>query len=448
MNAQSPVRGAELLQAGRIGIGPHWLARLAAGGFQRVLDRIDRGLASGRIETTLPDGAIRVLGGRAPGFTAIVTLHSWNALIRLATGGSVGWYQAWEAGEWSSPDPVPLFALFMANAATLGGAARARGPWRLAMRTLHALRRNTHGGAARNVAAHYDLGNDFYGAWLGELRVYSSAMFEDQPAPSRWQQHISPLDFAQLSKISTVIARMKVDHTSRVLEIGCGWGALAAALAGTAASVEAISLSDEQLAYCRRRQELGGQPRDGQPRDGQPREGKPRNTSANLQFRKLDYRDVSGTYDAIASIEMVEALGRAYWPSFLGVVAGALRPGGRAVIQYISIRDDLFDAYAASADFIQTYVFPGGMLIRTSEFRALAEARGLIWHDEFSFGNHYAATLESWRANFDAAVEEGRLPAGFDDKFVRLWRYYLMYCEGGFGGGGIDVSQVTLVKGG
>ena len=165
-----------------------------------------------------------------------------------------------------------------------------------------------------------------------------------------------------------------------------------------------------------------------------------------MDFRREDYRDVSGQYDAIVSIEMVEAVGREYWPSFFDCLDRCLAPGGRAVIQFISIRDELFDAYASSADFIQTYIFPGGMLIRESEFRRLAAERGLAWSDQLDFGLDYAETLALWREAFDGAVESGDLPAGFDAHFIRLWRYYLMYCEGGFRGGGIAVSIVTLTR--
>ena len=164
------------------------------------------------------------------------------------------------------------------------------------------------------------------------------------------------------------------------------------------------------------------------------------------RFLKQDYRDTQGAYDAIVSVEMVEALGREYWPSFMDCIERNLVPGGRAAIQFISMKDSLFDAYAKSADFIQAYVFPGGLLIRTSEFRELAEARGLQWTDQTDFGLDYAETLRSWRASFDEAAAAKRLPADFDDRFIRLWRYYLMYCEGGFRGGGIDVHQVTLIK--
>jgi cyclopropane-fatty-acyl-phospholipid synthase len=168
--------------------------------------------------------------------------------------------------------------------------------------------------------------------------------------------------------------------------------------------------------------------------------------SGRVRILVADYREVAGQYDAIVSVEMVEALGRKYWPTFMDCVARNLKPGGRAAIQFISMKDELFDAYAASADFIQAYVFPGGLLIRTSEFRRLAQARGLSWQDQTDFGPDYAETLQLWRENFDTAAAEGRLPSGFDERFVRLWRYYLMYCEGGFRGRGIDVHQVTLVK--
>lgn len=405
-------RGAQLVAGGQpLGIGPQWLARLWAGGFHKLLDRIDRGLATGAIHARLPDGTSRVLGGRAPGFEPQVDLHDWRALLRLATGGSIGWYQAWEAGEWSSPDPVPLFALFMANAASLGGTARAHGPWRMVARALHRLHRNSKAGARRNIHAHYDLGNDFYALWLDPAMVYSSARFDSGAAD---------LAAAQQAKLDTIAAR--VAGAQSVLEIGCGWGALANRLAQQGAQVTAISLSDEQLDWARARQDR------------------------SIDFRKQDYRDVAGPFDAIVSVEMVEAVGREYWGEFFDCVARNLKPGGRAAIQYIAIRDELFPAYAASADFIQAYVFPGGMLVSEAEFRHLAAARGLDWRDQHDFGLDYAETLRMWREAFDGAVAAGRLPAGFDERFVRLWRYYLMYCEGGFRGGGITVAQVTLAR--
>ena len=417
MNAPRVSRGRDLAEGGRrIGIGPQWLARVVSGGFGKVLDRIDAGLVSGEINLTLPDGSRRTLGGRAAGFAAEVKLHDYRSLLRLATGGSVGWYQAWEQGEWSSPDPVPLFALFMYNAATLGNVGRARGPWRWLAKRVHRLHRNTREGAARNIHAHYDLGNDFYAAWLGEVMAYSSAMFGTPDV-------LQTLEQAQRAKISAIANHAKIGAGDTVLEVGCGWGAQAEALADHGAAVTGISLSDEQLAYCRLHDK-----------------------AARIDYRKQDYRDVTGQFDAVVSVEMVEAVGQEYWPDFFDCLARCLKPGGRAVIQYISIRDDLFDAYAASADFIQAYIFPGGMLVRESEFKRLAAQRGLEWTDQVNFGLDYAETLRLWRANFDAAAVQGRLPDGFDTRFCNLWRFYLMYCEGGFCGGGIDVVQVTLIK--
>ena len=426
MTAEGLGRGGSLLSAGaRFERSPGLFARLIGPGFHKVLDRIDAGLESGSILGHLPDGSTRLLGGRNPGFEAVVHIHDWRALLRLATNGSIGWYQAWEAGEWNSPDPVPVFALFMANGDALGDTGRASGPFRLAARFAHWLNRNTHAGAERNIHAHYDLGNDFYAAWLGQSMCYSSAIFEDWGSPSKFQQFVTPLDYAQLAKATAMLNRVHAHDADSLLEIGCGWGMLAhAARQDGRTQVDAISLSDEQLAFCRSKA----------------------SDPANPRFLKQDYRDTHGSYDAIVSVEMVEALGREYWPTFMDCIARNLRPGGRAAIQFISMKDSLFESYARSADFIQAYVFPGGLLIKTSEFRALAEARGLVWTDQADFGEHYAETLKIWRENFDAAVDEGRLPEGFDERFIRLWRYYLMYCEGGFRGGGIDVHQVTLIK--
>ena len=410
MSGEGAQRGNVLLESGRrFGSAPGLFARLLAPGFHKMLDRIDRGLQAGAILSRLPDGTNRRLGGHKPGFEAEVHIRDWPALLRLATGGSVGWYQAWEAGEWSSSDPVALFAAFAANAALLGDTGRAKGPWRLASCALHWFNRNTRMQAERNIHAHYDLGNDFYGAWLDPTMSYSSA----------YRVADDGLEVAQKRKWARLAERLGTPET--LLEIGCGWGALAGHFAARGSRVTAISLSDEQLTWARTHQPA-------------------------VQFLKQDYRDTSGQFDAIVSVEMVEALGREYWRAFFDCLARNLKPGGRAAIQFIAMRDELFEGYVRSADFIQAYVFPGGLLIKTSEFRRLAEERGLSWQDQEDFPLDYAETLKAWRANFDRAVAEGRLPAGFDERFRNLWRFYLMYCEGGFRGGGITVSQVTLVK--
>lgn len=423
MTAELPSRGRHLVTADRgFATGASLLSRLLAPGFDRLLDRIDRGLKEGAIDATLPDGTRRLVGGHANGPIAIVELRSWRALVRLMTSGSVGWYRGWFDGDWTSPDPVPLFDLFMRNRHSLGSSARARGASRLMNRVLHYMRRNNRAGARRNIAFHYDLGNDFYAQWLDPTMSYSSALFVDPTDATE------SLEKAQHRKIAAILDRLKLTPGAKMLEIGCGWGALAEAAARDhGAIVTGITLSEEQKAAAEARLAAAG-------------------LSDHAAIKLCDYRDVPGQFDAVASVEMVEAVGAGYWQSYMDAIARALRPGGRAAIQYIAIDDAIYERYAESVDFIQTYIFPGGMLISESRFRAAAEKAGLIWQDRTGFGLHYAETLRRWLVAFDAAVAERRLPAGFDDDFVRLWRYYLMYCEGGFRGGGIDVAQVTLVR--
>ena len=296
MKGEGAQRGSVLLQAGqRFGFEPGLVARLLAPGFHKLLDRIDQGLQAGSISARLPDGTSRRLGGHKPGYEGEVQIRDWRALLRLATGGSVGWYQAWEAGEWASPDPVALFAVFSANTATLGDTGRAKGPWRLASRALHWLNRNTRVQAERNIHAHYDLGNDFYGAWLDSTMSYSSA----------YRVGSDTLEDAQRRKWRRLAQRLGEPET--LLEIGCGWGSLASHFAARGSRVTAISLSDEQLAWARR-------------------------SHPGVEFRKQDYRDTDGLFDAIVSVEMVEALGREYWPDFFDCLARNLKPGGRAAV--------------------------------------------------------------------------------------------------------------------
>ncbi|MGZ8348336.1 MAG: class I SAM-dependent methyltransferase [Allosphingosinicella sp.] len=398
------------------------VARLFAGGFVRVLDRIDAGISEGRIEATLPDGSFRILGGRGDGPVAIVALNSWRALVRLAASGSVGWYKAWALGEWSSPDPVPLFELFTRNAASLGETGRAKGPFKWVNRLSHALRANDRTRARRNIEHHYDLGNDFYAAWLDAGMTYSSAIFA---APISAGE---ALQAAQERKVRLLLERLDLRPGQRLLEIGCGWGGLAEIAAREqGVHVTGLTLSAEQKAFAEVRLARAG-------------------LSDDCEIRLTDYRDVAGIFDAVASVEMVEAVGQEYWPAYLQSIARVLKPGGRAGLQLISMRPDLFERYVANADFIQTYIFPGGLLIDEARFRRIAEEAGLEWRDRRGYALHYAETLRRWRVGFEAAVAEGRLPPGFDPAFHDLWRYYLMYCEGGFRGGGIDVAQVTLVK--
>ncbi len=417
MNA--PERGAHLARAGaRFAGRDGWLARLLAGSFQRALDRIDEGLAHGRLDATLPDGRTRRLGGRRPGPEAAITLNNWRPLVRLGLGGSAGFAQSNFDGDWSSPDAAKLFELFMLNRVELGEAGRGGRLGRLAGRLARAFQANTREGARRNIAFHYDLGNDFYAAWLDETMTYSSAIYGEG----------DDLADAQRRKVRTLLDKLALKPGDHLLEIGCGWGGLAEIAAREyGAEVTGITLSREQLAYAEARIARAG-------------------LSNRVRFQLRDYRDVRDQYDHVASVEMFEAVGQAFWRPYMRAVRRALKPGGRAALQVITIDEATFDSYASGADFIQTYIFPGGMLPSEPRLRRAAEDERLKWRGATHHGQDYARTLLEWRRRYDAARREGRLPAGFDDRFDAIWRLYLMYSEGGFRSGGIDVLQATLVR--
>ncbi len=438
-------RGEHLVRADRgFAVGGGIAARLVAPAFAKLLDHLDARLARGGIEATLPDGSRRRIGFHAPGPAPIVELRSWMALVRLATSGSVGWYKAWTNGEWSSPDPVVLFELFTANSVELGGAARAKGPFRWVNALAHRLRDNAPGKAKRNIAAHYDLGNDFYAAWLDGTMTYSSARFAsplpptggagggpviaspDMPSPNPSREREGELEAAQLRKIALLLDRLDLEPGQRLLDIGCGWGSLAIEAAKRGVTVVGLTLSEEQKAWADAKVADCG-------------------LTGQIEIRLQDYREIAEQFDAVASVEMVEAVGMRWWGAYLDSIARNLKPGGRAALQFISIDHRLFERYSKSADFIQTYIFPGGLLLDEPGFAALAKERGLSWDDRDGFGLDYARTLNLWRKRYDAAVERGDL-AGFGAEFHDLWRYYLMYCEGGFRGGAIDVAQVTMAK--
>ena len=401
----------------RFATGGGAFARLLAPAVTKVLDPIDRGLEKGGIHLTLPDGSPRDVGFRSPGPTASIDFKSWMALVRLATSGSVGWYKAWALGEWSSPDPVPVFELFSLNARPLGDVGRAKGTFRWVNAIAHRLRDNAPRKAKANVAAHYDLGNDFYSAWLDPTMTYSSARFA-LPGDN--------LEDAQRRKVAVMLDRLQLKPGQRMLEIGCGWGSLAIAAAQRGAGVVGLTLSKEQKAWAE---------------DNIAKAG----LADQVEIRLQDYRDTAEQFDAVASVEMVEAVGRRWWGAYLDCIARNLKAGGRAALQFISYDAEMFDNYARSPDFIQAYIFPGGLLLNEPEFASLARDRGLSWEDREGFRLDYAETLKRWRVNYDQAVRQGRLK-GFSPEFHGLWRYYLMYCEGGFRGGAIDVAQVTMTK--
>ena len=411
-------RGEHLVRADRaFATGGGTIARLTAPAFSKVLDEIDKRFVAGGIEVSLPGGNQRRLGFRAPGLRAVVRLSSWLALVRLATSGSVGWYKAWALGEWSSPDPVSVFESFSANAVALGELGRAKGPFRWINALAHRLRDNGPRKARANIAAHYDLGNDFYSAWLDETMTYSSARFASLD---------DSLEAAQRRKVQLLLDRLQLGPGQRLLEIGCGWGSLAIEAARRGASVVGLTLSTEQKMWAEEKIAAAG-------------------LSDRIEIRLEDYRNTRQQFDAVASVEMVEAVGQRWWGAYLDSIARNLVVGGRAALQYISIDHRIFEGYSRGADFIQTYIFPGGMLLDETRFEALASERGLSWGNREAFAFDYAETLKRWRERYDQAVLRGAL-RGFGESFHQLWRYYLMYCEGGFRGGAINVAQVTLTR--
>jgi cyclopropane-fatty-acyl-phospholipid synthase len=411
-------RGEHLVRADRrFATGGGRIARWISPAFDRVLEEIDRRFEYGGMDVTLPDGSKRRIGFKSPGATALVHIRSWMALVRLASSGSVGWYKAWTLGEWSSPDPVPIFELFSANAVPLGDIGRAKGPFRWINALAHRLRDNAPRKARENIEAHYDLGNDFYSAWLEGTMTYSCARFETRA---------DSLEAAQLNKIHTLLDRLDLKPGQRLLEIGCGWGSLAIEAARRGTEVVGLTLSNEQKAWAEDKIAAAG-------------------LSGRVEIRLQDYRETAEQFDAVASVEMVEAVGQRWWGAYLDCIARNVRPGGRAALQFISMDHRLFDRYSRNPDFIQTYIFPGGILLDEPRFAGLAVERGLSWEGREAFRLDYAETLKRWRERYDDAAERGEL-AGFGEAFHDLWRYYLMYCEGAFRGGAIDVAQVTMVK--
>ena len=411
-------RGQHLVRADR---------RFATGGgcsagsprrLMSAIARSDRPAAGrGGIEAIFPDGSKRRLGFNSAGPVAMVHLHSWLALVRLALSGSVGWYKAWELGEWSSPDPVQLFELFSANARPLGDIGRAKGLFRLINAAAHRLRDNAPRKARENIAAHYDLGNDFYSAWLDETMTYSSALFRRRRRDAG--------DRAG-RKVALLLDRLDLKPGQRLLEIGCGWGSLAIAAARRGATVVGLTLSTEQKDWAERRIAEAG-------------------LADRIEIRLQDYRDT----DETVRRHRLGRDGRGGRRALVGPTSIASpatsSPAAARRCNISSIDHALFAGYRRSADFIQTYIFPGGMLVDEPALCSAGDARGLSLADRDGFALDYAETLKRWRKRYDDAVKRGDL-AGFDDAFHRLWRYYLMYCEGGFRGGAIDVAQVTLIK--
>ena len=382
-------------------------------------------LRHGTLDLRLPDGSAAHFGSHVDGEPrAVLRLRNWKPCAQALRKGDIGFAESFIAGDWDSPDLPALLGLLIANRDDIE--AIIYGHWwgALLYRARHLLQRNSRRGSRRNIHAHYDLGNAFYALWLDPSMNYSSAWFEGE----RRGDEADDLVAAQQAKMRRALAECAVQPGQRVLEIGCGWGALAELCAREAgARVTGVTLSTEQLAFARARLDKAGLPGD---------------------LRLQDYRELArtegvGGFDAVVSIEMFEAVGREYWPSFFETVRRQLKPGGRACVQSITIRDDLFDRYVGSTDFIQQYIFPGGLLPSCREFRAAAAKAGLAVATELDFGLDYAETVRRWRASFRAAETAVR-GLGFDTRFIRTWDFYLAYCEAAFAAGNTSVVQFTL----
>ena len=393
-----------------------------APGAARTALKMLRRLKHGTLTVQLPDGCLLRFGsGTAP--MASLHLHNWKPCSAALRSGDIGFAESYIAGDWTTPHLTDLMELLIINRQEVESAIYGSWLGRLAYRVKHLLNRNTRANSQKNIHAHYDLGNAFYALWLDKTMNYSSAIFESPETTMVEGQH---------AKVRRALTEAQVKPGDRVLEIGCGWGALAE-MAATEfnASVVGVTLSTEQLEWANQRMARLG-------------------ASDKADLRLQDYRDIGKTtsdapFDAICSIEMVEAVGREYWPEYFKTVARLLKPGGHACIQSIVIDDALFERYIGSTDFIQQYIFPGGCLPCPREFRAQAEAAGFDIVDEFSFGQDYARTLRLWRDDF-LAQEQRVLRLGFDKKFIRIWEFYLAYCEAAFAQGNTSVMQFTLRK--
>lgn len=374
-------------------------------------------LKKGRLEVITPEG-VHLLFGEEDSPSAQIHLKTWNVCSSALKSGDIGFAESYIAGEWETNDLTALLGVFLENrkaveqviyGSTLGG---------LAYKIKHCFNRNTKTQARKNIHAHYDLGNPFYQLWLDPSMTYSSALFENNPTLD--------LEQGQTAKYQALLNFLNPQKGDRILEIGCGWGGFAEKACAMGAQVLGLTLSDEQLAYAQNRLEqsdLGHQ----------------------AEFRLQDYRDCKGTFDHIASIEMFEAVGEAYWPTYFESVHRLLNPKGKAAIQTIVIAEELFDRYRKSTDFIQQYIFPGGMLPSRNKFVEMAQKHGLRVVNEKKFGKDYAQTLKQWQKTFIDQTDAVR-HLGFDEAFVRTWHFYLAYCEAGFEYQNTDVIQFYLEK--
>ena len=383
-------------------------ARVALAAVQR--------LHAGRLALTLPDGTTRTVEAPGHGPAGDLTIRSWAFFGRVLSSGDIGFAEAYMAGECETSDLVTLIELLAANEAALGRMTKPGRAKGLLLRLAHLRRPNDRHGARRNIAAHYDLGNEFYRLWLDPTMTYSSALFGGDRSRS--------LEHAQEAKYNRILDRLGARSGDSLLEIGCGWGGFAETAARRGVRVHALTISPSQLEFARARLVNRGL-----------------DHLATVEFR--DYRDVKGRFDHIVSIEMIEAVGERYWPHYFETLRKNLNHGGKAILQAIVIADDFYERYRRSADFIQTYIFPGGMLPTMKVMVEQARRAGLDLAGLHEFGRDYMHTLQDWLRRFDTAMPAVRA-MGFDERFCRMWRYYLAYCAAGFATGRTSVLQAEF----
>jgi cyclopropane-fatty-acyl-phospholipid synthase len=394
------------------------LASLSSALHERVLGAMLRRAEHGLIRIAGPDGTHYEQRGPHDGPVAALSIRHWRALRRLIFGGALGFAESYLDGEWDTPELASVLRYGAVNLDTEADSLPGS-PWsRLMARLAHLAQPNTKTGAKRNIQRHYDLGNEFYRRWLDCTMTYSAAIFET-PADE--------LAKAQVNKFRRIAGLLDLKPDHQLLEIGCGWGGFARwAAKEIGCRITAITISPAQHDFA-----LQGVQSEG--------------LGERVTVRQQDYRDVTGRFDRIASIEMFEAVGERYWPVFFNQIFDRLKPGGVAALQIITIADEIFNSYRRKVDFIQRYVFPGGMLPSLAALRRQAKNAGLEWRADSGFGAHYALTLAQWRHRFEAVWPELR-QLGFDERFRRMWNYYLAYCEVGFSLGRIDLKQVALAR--
>lgn len=374
--------------------------------------------AIGTWEIVIPGGRRLVIRGRDPGPAGVLVVKDFRFVGRVMASGDIGFAEGFMAGEWDTPDLSALLEVLSLNYDRIRRLTVGNPFVRLFNNLTHFMRRNSRSGSRKNIHAHYDLGNQFYEKWLDPSMTYSSARHE-HPGQG--------LTAAQRNKYRTLAESIGLQRGQTVLEIGCGWGGFAEYAAGeVGAVVTGITISREQFEYARSRLFRQG-------------------LADRTDIRMVDYRDVNGAFDRVASIEMFEAVGQEYWPAYFGKIHEVLKPGGRAGLQIITIDDQYFESYRRRTDFIQKYIFPGGVLPSEAALKPVIENAGLAWASVARFGQAYADTLAEWQDRFQAAWNEIR-PLGFDERFRKLWAFYLSYCEAGFRTGRTDVIQLELKR--